>query len=237
MDLIRYRREEGIEAVSRHFQGVETHLGSSIYPEEDIKDAYNVLHVTGILPPEIAGPDLPALARLVARSRYTDRACWLVCDGAPPGARSDGTRSNVPLAMLASSAVYIAPVIVTTAGASPRAAVHQVEWRKIMAGDPVEINPSFGHGMKVMTVEEWSRHWKRNDDLKSCLACGSLNTKEHHFIQTWCRGKKKFESETLCLDCHYFSWRSYCDPDFKTPEEYEKAKWEGFIRSEQTAAA
>ncbi len=125
----------------------------------------------------------------------------------------------------------------THVSASPRAAVHQVEWRKIMAGDPVEINPSFGHGMKVMTVEEWSRHWKRNDDLKSCLACGSLNTKEHHFIQTWCRGKKKFESETLCLDCHYFSWRSYCDPDFKTPEEYEKSKWEGFIRSEQTAAA
>ena len=53
-------------------------------------DAYNVLHVTGILPPEIAGPDLPALARLVARSRYTDRACWLVCDGAPPGARTGG---------------------------------------------------------------------------------------------------------------------------------------------------
>merc|ERR1712216_187890 len=83
----------------------------------------------------------------------------------------------------------------THVSASPRAAVHQVEWRKIMAGDPVEINPSFGHGMKVMTVEEWSRHWKRNDDLKSCLACGSLNTKEHHFIQTWCRGKKKFESD------------------------------------------
>ena len=49
MDLIRYRREEGIEAVSRHFQGVETHLGSSIYPEEDIKDACNVLHDNDIL--------------------------------------------------------------------------------------------------------------------------------------------------------------------------------------------
>merc|ERR1711959_845660 len=47
----------------------------------------------------------------------------------------------------------------TYVNASPRAAVHQVEWRKIMAGDPVEINPSFGHGMKVMTVAEWSAHW------------------------------------------------------------------------------
>lgn len=35
-------------------------------------------------------------------------------------------------------------------------------------------------------------------------------------LQTWCRGKKKWESETLCLDCHCFSFRSYCDPDFKT---------------------
>merc|ERR1712224_1093526 len=54
----------------------------------------------------------------------------------------------------------------THVSASPRAAVHQVEWRKIMAGGPVEITPSFGHGMKDMTVEEWSRHWKRNDDPK-----------------------------------------------------------------------
>ena len=37
---------------------------------------------------------------------------------------------------------------------------------------------------------------------------------EHHFMQTWCRGKKQFESELLCNDCHMFSWRSYSDPDF-----------------------
>ena len=33
-------------------------------------------------------------------------------------------------------------------------------------------------------------------------------------MQTWCRGKKQFESEILCTDCHMFSWRSYSDPDF-----------------------
>ena len=82
--------------------------------------------------------------------------------------------------------------------------------------------------MKIMTVDEWSQYWKRNEDYPDCLACGSLNTKEHHFIQTWCRGKKKFESETLCLDCHLYSWRSYADPDFMYPEEYEKEKWQNY---------
>lgn len=30
--------------------------------------------------------------------------------------------------------------------ADPKATVHSVEWRKIMNGDPVEINPSIGAG-------------------------------------------------------------------------------------------
>merc|ERR1711920_459911 len=111
----------------------------------------------------------------------------------------------------------------------PRAFVHSREWKKVMKGDPVQINPSIGYGMKIMTVAEWADNWKRNDDFPMCLACGSHNTKEHHFIQTWCRGKKKWESECLCMDCHMFSWRSYSDPDFKYPEEYEKEKWESFI--------
>lgn len=42
----------------------------------------------------------------------------------------------------------------------------------------------------------------------------------------WCRGKKKWESEILCLDCHSFTLRTYSDPDFKTPEEYEKERWQ-----------
>lgn len=93
----------------------------------------------------------------------------------------------------------------------------------------VEINPSVGSGLKCMTIDEWSCRWKQNDRFPECLACGSESTKEHHFMQTWCRGKKAFESETLCLDCHMFSWRSYSDPDFLTPEEYDKIRWENMV--------
>lgn len=32
----------------------------------------------------------------------------------------------------------------------------RVEWSKVMAGEPVEINPSVGQGFRVMTVDEWS---------------------------------------------------------------------------------
>lgn len=81
-----------------------------------------------------------------------------------------------------------------------------------------------------MTFEEWSRNWKRNDDLPDCGCCGSKNTKEHHFIQVWCRGAKKWESEIFCLDCYMFTWRSYSDPDFKTPEEVEKERWNALVK-------
>eukprot|EP00210_Caulerpa_lentillifera_P005308 g5071.t1 len=119
--------------------------------------------------------------------------------------------------------------IETIVNVHPTARVHRVEWKKLMDGDPVEINPSIGEGFKVMTVEEWSDRWKVNEDFPICLHCGSTNTREHHFVQTWCRGKKQWESEILCLDCHHFSWRSYKDPDFKTPEEYEKEKWTDLV--------
>ncbi|PNW81318.1 hypothetical protein CHLRE_07g350926v5 [Chlamydomonas reinhardtii] len=118
--------------------------------------------------------------------------------------------------------------LTTAVGPQPHAPMHQVEWRKVMAGDPVEINPSIGNGFKVMSVEEWSRRWKRNDDFPHCLApgCGGADTREHYFTQTWCRGKRLWASESLCMACHAFSFRSYADPDFKTPEQYEKELWE-----------
>ncbi|GLC34397.1 hypothetical protein PLESTB_000732800 [Pleodorina starrii] len=121
----------------------------------------------------------------------------------------------------------------TAMSAEPRAPVHRVEWRKVMNGDPVEINPSIGSGYKVMSVSEWSARWKRNDDFPTCLAedCGSSDTREHYFTQTWCRGKRVWASESLCMACHSFSWRSYRDPDFKTPEQYEKELWEGLAAS------
>lgn len=54
---------------------------------------------------------------------------------------------------------------------------------RVQTGEPVEINPSIGHGFKIMPVSEWSHRWKRNDDFPDCLHCKSTNTKEHHFTQ------------------------------------------------------
>lgn len=48
-----------------------------------ILDAYNVLHVVGVLPPHLAGLDVDELAELIARSRYRGERAWLVCDGQP----------------------------------------------------------------------------------------------------------------------------------------------------------
>lgn len=70
----------------------------------------------------------------------------------------------------------------------PMVKVHAVEWAKVMAGEPVEINPSVGHGYKVMSVKEWAARWKPNEAYPDCLNCGSHSTKEHHFTQvTWWR--------------------------------------------------
>eukprot|EP00879_Flechtneria_rotunda_P003561 GHRR01003795.1.p1 GENE.GHRR01003795.1~~GHRR01003795.1.p1 ORF type:complete len:147 (+),score=35.71 GHRR01003795.1:251-691(+) len=113
----------------------------------------------------------------------------------------------------------------TSINDKPKMKVHQVEWAKVLAGDPVEINPSVGSGYKVMSVDEWAARWKRSEEFPDCLACQGTNTKEHAFSQTWCRGKRVWESELLCLDCHKFSWRFYRDPDFKTPNQYEKERW------------
>jgi hypothetical protein len=44
-------------------------------------DAYNVLHVTGVLPPERAGIDVDGLVRLIETSRYRDDEVVVVCDG------------------------------------------------------------------------------------------------------------------------------------------------------------
>lgn len=50
-----------------------------------VVDTFNVLHVTGVLPPELAGLEVPDLVRLVAASRYAGQQATFVCDGARPG--------------------------------------------------------------------------------------------------------------------------------------------------------
>lgn len=47
-------------------------------------DTYNVLHVTGVLPAELAGLEPGGLAALIARSRYRSRGARLICDGTRP---------------------------------------------------------------------------------------------------------------------------------------------------------
>lgn len=46
-------------------------------------DTCNVLHRTGILPPDLAGVDERGLAALIAASRYGSSKVLLVCDGTP----------------------------------------------------------------------------------------------------------------------------------------------------------
>ncbi len=49
----------------------------------------------------------------------------------------------------------------------------------VMHRPPLQV----GHGFRVMTVDEWSARWKKNEAWPECLQCGSKNTKEHHFTQ------------------------------------------------------
>lgn len=53
-------------------------------------DVYNVLHTTGVLPPDLAGIEVAELAKLVLASRYGSLEIILVCDGTGGGAASYG---------------------------------------------------------------------------------------------------------------------------------------------------
>lgn len=48
-----------------------------------ILDTFNVLHTVGILPPDLAGLDVPGLAQLILRSRYASEKTTFACDGLP----------------------------------------------------------------------------------------------------------------------------------------------------------
>jgi predicted RNA-binding protein with PIN domain len=54
-----------------------------------IIDTMNVLHVTGVLPPDLAGLDVGDLAELIRLSRYRTQQASLVCDGTgAPGVKA-----------------------------------------------------------------------------------------------------------------------------------------------------
>jgi predicted RNA-binding protein with PIN domain len=46
-------------------------------------DAWNVLHQTGVLPPDLAGVGLKGLSALIQKSRWANERVLLVCDGTP----------------------------------------------------------------------------------------------------------------------------------------------------------
>lgn len=50
-----------------------------------VVDAYNVAHVTGVLPPGLAGMDVPELVQVLPRTRFGAESVVLVCDGTPTG--------------------------------------------------------------------------------------------------------------------------------------------------------
>jgi hypothetical protein len=61
-----------------------------------ILDTFNVLHTTGVLPPDLAGLDVPGLAGLIARSRYREERVTFVCDGLPPQPAELASRTAPP---------------------------------------------------------------------------------------------------------------------------------------------
>ncbi len=55
-------------------------------------DTWNVLHQTGILPPESAGIGVQGLAKLIQGSRWGSERITLVCDGTPSELGAGGPR-------------------------------------------------------------------------------------------------------------------------------------------------
>jgi hypothetical protein len=73
----------------------------------------------------------------------------------PPSAEAAAAAAPAPPPLKYNTALR-ADITVAVSTSGPLAAVHRVEWKKIMAGEPVEINPSVGTGYRVMAVEEWA---------------------------------------------------------------------------------
>lgn len=60
-----------------------------------VLDTYNILHTRGVLPPRLAGLEIPGLIHLIGQSRYAGRPLRLVCDGRrPPTDKASAMRSG-----------------------------------------------------------------------------------------------------------------------------------------------
>lgn len=127
-----------------------------------IIDTYNVLHVTGVLPPELAVGEPEALARLIAASRFGSEAVWLICDGVPRGASRVGriviegagpgkSADDHIAAFLDRSSAPRRLTVVTSDRAVARRAkargaecVKSEEFLALLAGDAARARPSRG---------------------------------------------------------------------------------------------
>lgn len=90
-DRVGAARSRGLGSVVRPARRVDVRTNAYAAHEVPIIiDTYNALHVTGILPPELAVGEPEGLARLIAASRFGSDAVWLVCDGVPRGASRVG---------------------------------------------------------------------------------------------------------------------------------------------------
>jgi len=49
-----------------------------------IIDSFNVLHMTGVLPPDLSGMDIEELRGVISLSRFRNQTITLVCDGVQP---------------------------------------------------------------------------------------------------------------------------------------------------------
>ena len=74
-----------------------------------VLDAYNVLHVSGVLPPDMAGMGPHDLVETITSSRYRGQSIWMVFDGLPTAILGQSPRmidAYRPAPMEVGDAVY-----------------------------------------------------------------------------------------------------------------------------------
>ena len=67
------------------------------YYMELLIDTWNVLHQTGVLPPDLAGLDVGDLASLLSKGRWSRDRISLICDGTHPKDSSTATSRNIEI--------------------------------------------------------------------------------------------------------------------------------------------
>lgn len=64
---------------------------------ELLVDTWNVLHQTGVLPPELAGMGVGELSDLLSKGRWRKDNIALICDGTPPSESLAGSSRNIQI--------------------------------------------------------------------------------------------------------------------------------------------